>query len=172
MVSPQTTPTPAQATESAAATAAAATTAASESAAPTNAAPGEAAAATEPSAAQRPRRAQSEFPSPTASVPPALQPEVAARTIQPQTRAEAKAAERAGTRSRNATAANAEYHTTNAVPSPSPDRADEIPAAFRSTDPLPTARKVNVPLIVSISVGVAGVVLIVYLAILVFGARG
>ena len=54
---------------------------------------------------------------------------------------------------------------------------EEIPAAIRNSQNGPPARatgshKVNVSLIVSISLGVAGAALIVYLVILVFGAHG
>jgi hypothetical protein len=96
------------------------------------------------------------------------------RPQQPQSRAEAKAAaaERAAIRARNTAAAKAEIRAKYPIPSASPDHAAEIPAAFRTVDTPPAARKVDVPLIVSISLGAAGVLLIVYLAILVFGARG
>ncbi len=54
---------------------------------------------------------------------------------------------------------------------------EEIPAAFRDNQDGPPARatgryRVNVSLIVSISLGVAGAALIVYLVFLVFGTRG
>jgi hypothetical protein len=96
------------------------------------------------------------------------------RPQQPQSRAEAKAAaaERAAIRARNTAAEKAEIRAKYPIPSASPDHAAEIPAAFRTVDTPPAARKVDVPLIVSISLGAAGVLLIVYLAILVFGARG
>jgi hypothetical protein len=54
---------------------------------------------------------------------------------------------------------------------------EEIPAAIRNSQDGPPARatgrrKLDVPLIVSISLGAAGTILIVYLVILVFGTRG
>ena len=54
---------------------------------------------------------------------------------------------------------------------------EDIPAAIRNSEDGPPARTmgrrtVNVPLIVSVSLGAAGTILIVYLVILVFGTRG
>jgi hypothetical protein len=101
------------------------------------------------------------------------------RPMQPQSRAEAKAAaaERAVTRARNTAAAKAEIRAKYPIPSASTSVAaqeytDETPAAFRTADGPHAKRKLDVPLVVSISLATAGVILIVYLAILVFGARG
>lgn len=101
------------------------------------------------------------------------------RPMQPQSRAEAKAAaaERAVTRARNTAAAKAEIRAKYPIPSASTGVAaqeytDETPAAFRTADGPHAKRKLDVPLVVSISLATAGVILIVYLAILVFGARG
>lgn len=97
----------------------------------------------------------------------------------PKTRAEAKAAAavREATRARTMAEAKADIRARYPIPSASADNrsleyTEDSPAAFRTVDGVPTRRKVDVPLIVSISLSTAGVILIVYLAILVFGARG
>ncbi|MEO7123054.1 MAG: zinc ribbon domain-containing protein [Lacisediminihabitans sp.] len=100
------------------------------------------------------------------------------RPEQPQTRSEAKAAAavRAATGARTMTEAKADIRAKYPIPSASSDNArleytEDAPVVFRSQN-APSKRKIDVPLIVSISLSTAGVVLIVYLAILVFGARG
>ncbi len=94
----------------------------------------------------------------------------------PQTRAEAKvaAAERAAIRARATATAKAEIRAKYPIPSAaaSEEYTDERGPAFRALDDPPTRRKIDVPLVVSIGLSTAGVILIVYLAILVFGARG
>lgn len=99
------------------------------------------------------------------------------RPLPPQSRAEAKAAaaERAAIRARTTAAAKAEIrakYPIGAASGRSQEYTEESIPAFRTADGAPSRRKIDVPLVVSISLSTAGVVLIVYLAILVFGARG
>jgi len=99
------------------------------------------------------------------------------RPLPPQSRAEAKAAaaERAAIRARTTAAAKAEIrakYPIGAASGRSQEYTEESIPAFRTGDGAPSKRKIDVPLVVSISLSTAGVVLIVYLAILVFGARG
>ncbi|MEO6943385.1 MAG: zinc-ribbon domain-containing protein [Lacisediminihabitans sp.] len=113
----------------------------------------------------------------TATGPPFQLPDIQPIPPKPQTRAEAKAAaeERAAIRAEAAKTKAAETKATIARHSTS-SRAN-IPAAIRNTPDGPlvpemSRRTVNVSLIVSLSLGIAGAALIVYLVILVFGSRG
>jgi len=75
------------------------------------------------------------------------------------------------------TPAQAPSAETEAAPPAGGTLSKDIPAAIRNSQDGPPARMpgrrmVDVPLIVSIGLGVAGAALIVYLVILVFGTRG
>lgn len=84
---------------------------------------------------------------------------------QPQTRAAAKAAAASAT----------VVKPKRTKPPAAVTLTEEIPAAIRNSQDGPPAigrRRVDAALIVSISLGIAGAALIVYLVILVFGTRG
>jgi hypothetical protein len=71
-----------------------------------------------------------------------------------------------------ATAESRERYPSYASVATSQEYTEESIPSFHTSDGAPSRRRIDVPLVVTIGLSTAGVVLIVYLAILVFGARG